>query len=119
MRCIQCLIFRIHQVRLNAVIFFGLTVLLALATLCALSTYFHKGQPVVRTLRVNNLKTLRNTGGVDRALLSFDLNAGKVSGYLIDSSNKVHMFYHARIYMHRFETSFSLELETAIRFRCR
>ena len=62
-------------VRLNAVIFFGLTVLLVLATLSAFSTYLHKGQPEVRTLRLNTLKSLRNHGGVDRALLSFDLNA--------------------------------------------
>mmetsp|Transcript_24219 Transcript_24219/g.22024 ORF Transcript_24219/g.22024 Transcript_24219/m.22024 type:complete len:170 (+) Transcript_24219:35-544(+) len=62
-------------VRLNAVIFFGLTVLLFLATLCAFSTFLHTDQPIVKTLKVNNLKSLRNHGGSDRALLSFDLNA--------------------------------------------
>lgn len=62
-------------VRLNAVIFFALTVLLALATLCALSTYFHADLPTVKTLKLNTLKSLRNHGGVDRALLSFDLVA--------------------------------------------
>ena len=62
-------------VRLNAVIFFALTVLLVLATLCALSTYLHTAKPSVKTLRLNTLKSLRNHGGVDRALLSFDMNA--------------------------------------------
>jgi signal peptidase complex subunit 3 len=62
-------------VRLNAVIFFALTVLLALAIVCAFSTYFHYDTPVVKTLKLNTLKSLRNHGGVDRALMSFDLNA--------------------------------------------
>ena len=62
-------------VRLNAVIFFALTVLLVLAVLAAFSTYFHTGSPVLKTLRVNTLKSLRNHGGVDRALLSFDIHA--------------------------------------------
>eukprot|EP01031_Cornospumella_fuschlensis_P025816 gene25816-31178_t len=62
-------------VRLNAVIFFSLTVLLVLATLCSFSTYLHKGVPVVNTLKLNNLKSLRQHGGLDRALLSFDLDA--------------------------------------------
>lgn len=62
-------------VRLNAVIFFALTVLLVLAVLCALSTLLHEGTPTVKTLKMNTLKSLRNHGGVDRALLSFDLNA--------------------------------------------
>jgi hypothetical protein len=58
------------------------------------STYFHKGEPVVKTLKLNKLKSLsviellfipsclfdlnrRQHGGQDRALLSFDLHAGK------------------------------------------
>eukprot|EP01039_Chlorochromonas_danica_P006560 gene6560-7238_t len=62
-------------VRLNAVIFFALTVLLVLATFCALSTYLHRGQPLVKTLQLNNLKSLRAHKGQDRALFSFDLVA--------------------------------------------
>jgi signal peptidase complex subunit 3 len=62
-------------VRLNAVIFFALTALLVLATLCALSTYLHSAVPTVKKLQINTLKSLRNHGGVDRALLSFDLYA--------------------------------------------
>lgn len=62
-------------VRLNAVIFFALSVLMSLATLCALSTIFHKETPTVKSLKLNTLKSLRNHGGVDRALLSFDLHA--------------------------------------------
>ena len=61
-------------VRLNAVIFFALTVLLVLATLSAISTYLHQGQPKLKLLQLNTLKSLRNHGGVDRALLSFDLH---------------------------------------------
>mmetsp|Transcript_95225 Transcript_95225/g.186902 ORF Transcript_95225/g.186902 Transcript_95225/m.186902 type:complete len:170 (+) Transcript_95225:13-522(+) len=62
-------------VRLNAVIFFALTVLLVLATLCALSTYMHTEQPVIKTLKMNTLRSLRQHGGQDRALMSFDINA--------------------------------------------
>jgi signal peptidase complex subunit 3 len=62
-------------VRLNAVIFFALTVLLVLASLCAFSTFLHTVTPQVKTLKLNTLKSLRNHGGVDRALLSFDINA--------------------------------------------
>jgi len=62
-------------VRLNAVIFFALTVLLALATLCSFSTYFHTATPIVKTLQLNTLKSLRNHGGADRALLSFNIDA--------------------------------------------
>ncbi|KAL7580936.1 hypothetical protein ACA910_005754 [Epithemia clementina (nom. ined.)] len=63
-------------VRLNAVVFFGLTVLLFLSGLAALSkvghTYYHK--PVIRTLKLNTLRSLKSHGGVDRALLSFDID---------------------------------------------
>mmetsp|Transcript_23139 Transcript_23139/g.31695 ORF Transcript_23139/g.31695 Transcript_23139/m.31695 type:complete len:170 (-) Transcript_23139:85-594(-) len=62
-------------VRLNAVIFFGLTVLLVLAGLCAFSTYFHEEKPDIKVLRLNTLKSLRQHGGQDRALLSFDIQA--------------------------------------------
>lgn len=62
-------------VRLNAVIFFALTVLLMLAIFCAFSTYLHTAVPVVKTLRMNTLRSLRQHGGQDRALLSFDIDA--------------------------------------------
>ena len=41
------------------------------------STYFHSVKPDVKVLRLNNLKSLRQHGGQDRALLSFDIQAGK------------------------------------------
>lgn len=62
-------------VRLNAVIFFALTVLLVLAILCALSTFNHEDLSVVKILRVAKLKTMRNHAGVDRALFQFDIHA--------------------------------------------
>jgi signal peptidase complex subunit 3 len=64
-------------VRLNAVVFFGLTVLLCLSILAALSKYNHatNHQPIITKLALNNMKSLKNHGGVDRALLSFDLQA--------------------------------------------
>jgi len=107
-------------VRLNAVIFFGLSVLLAMATMTAISTYWHdsdievrmcvatcviirvhrhvlayvmrSAQPriltlttlsfliyyliiQIKTLRMSHLKTLRNHGGQDRAVLELDLDA--------------------------------------------
>lgn len=39
------------------------------------SSYLHTGVVEVKTLKLNKLKSLRNHGGADRALLSFDLNA--------------------------------------------
>jgi len=64
-------------VRLNAVVFFGLTVLLGLSVLAALSKWGHQSryQPVVSKLELKSLRSLKNHGGVDRALLSFDLHA--------------------------------------------
>jgi signal peptidase complex subunit 3 len=62
-------------VRLNAVIFFALTVLLVCAIVCALSTYLHTGVPQIKILRMNTLRSLRQHGGQDRALLSFDIHA--------------------------------------------
>jgi len=62
-------------VRLNAVIFFALTVLLVLATLCAFSTFFHTAKPVIKVLKVHTLRSLRNTQGVDRALMSLNITA--------------------------------------------
>lgn len=63
-------------VRLNAVVFFGLTVLLCLSILAAISKIGHsnKYKPNIHTLQLNNMKSLKNHGGVDRALLSFDLH---------------------------------------------
>lgn len=62
-------------VRLNAVIFFALTVLLVMAAFCAFSTYLHTTKPMVKKLNLNTLTSLRKHGGVDRALLRFDLHA--------------------------------------------
>ena len=61
--------------RLNAVIFFALYALGVLGSLCAFSTYLHTPTPSVPTLRVNTLRSLKNHNGVDRALLSFDIDA--------------------------------------------
>ena len=62
-------------VRLNAVIFFALTVLLGLAILCALSSYLHAPLPLLKTLKLNELKSFRSHRGDDIALLFFDLDA--------------------------------------------
>eukprot|EP00586_Coscinodiscus_wailesii_P014447 CAMPEP_0172514066 /NCGR_PEP_ID=MMETSP1066-20121228/257375_1 /TAXON_ID=671091 /ORGANISM="Coscinodiscus wailesii, Strain CCMP2513" /LENGTH=174 /DNA_ID=CAMNT_0013294589 /DNA_START=55 /DNA_END=579 /DNA_ORIENTATION=+ len=64
-------------VRLNAVVFFGLTVLLGLSILAAVSKIGHSKhhKPVVSRLELNTLRSLKSHGGVDRALLSFDLHA--------------------------------------------
>ena len=61
---------------LNAVVFFGLTVLLCLSILAALSKVGHtsRHQPIIHKLELNTMKSLKNHGGVDRALLSFDLH---------------------------------------------
>mmetsp|Transcript_15499 Transcript_15499/g.20181 ORF Transcript_15499/g.20181 Transcript_15499/m.20181 type:complete len:177 (-) Transcript_15499:46-576(-) len=63
-------------VRLNAVVFFGLTVLLVLSCLAALSKLGHsvRHRPIVHTLQLNKLRSLKSHGGVDRALLSIDLD---------------------------------------------
>jgi signal peptidase complex subunit 3 len=64
-------------VRLNAVVFFGLTVLLCLSILAALSKIGHTRyhQPQIHKLALNQLRSIKNHGGVDRALLSFDIHA--------------------------------------------
>jgi len=64
-------------VRLNAVVFFGLTVLLGLSILAALSKYGHSNRikPIIHDLSLNTLRSLKSHGGVDRALLSFDIHA--------------------------------------------
>ena len=61
--------------RLNSVVFFALTVLLAMAVMTAFSTYLHEGSPSVKVLKVSKLKTLRNHAGVDRALMTLDIEA--------------------------------------------
>ena len=63
-------------VRLNAVVFFGLTVLLCLSLLAALSKIGHANRhvPKIHKLQLNHMKSLKNHGGVDRALLSIDLH---------------------------------------------
>lgn len=68
-------------IRLNAVVFFALSVLLGLATFCCFSTHFHETQPVIQTLKLNTVRALRNQGGVDRAVLSFDLKADLSSAW--------------------------------------
>lgn len=74
-------------IRLNAVIFFGLTVLLGFASLAALSKiWFDLGHsskyaPKIDVLRLNKLRSLKSHGGVDRALLSFDLHADFSSAF--------------------------------------
>ena len=47
-------------VRLNAVVFFGLTVIVSLAVLTWISTVSHRGFPTVDVLRVANVKSLRS-----------------------------------------------------------
>ena len=71
-----------YWVRLNAVFFYGLNVLLGLSCCAWVSCLqqdldFHSDlpRPVVDTVRVNELLSLRAHGGVDRALLSFDVQA--------------------------------------------
>ena len=71
-----------YWVRLNAVFFYGLNVLLGLSV-CAWISCGKQDfnldpeipRPVVDTVRVSELLSLRAHGGVDRALLSFDLSA--------------------------------------------
>mmetsp|Transcript_47082 Transcript_47082/g.94886 ORF Transcript_47082/g.94886 Transcript_47082/m.94886 type:complete len:183 (-) Transcript_47082:225-773(-) len=62
-------------VRLNAVVFFGLTVIVSLACLTWVSTIGHQGFPVVDVVRVNTVKTLRSHSKKDVAVLTFDLHA--------------------------------------------
>ena len=70
-------------VRLNAVVFFGLTVLLGLSVLAAVSKIGHerRHRPDIRVLALNQMKSLKNHGGVDRALLSFDLHVSFVPAF--------------------------------------
>mmetsp|Transcript_17752 Transcript_17752/g.19463 ORF Transcript_17752/g.19463 Transcript_17752/m.19463 type:complete len:182 (+) Transcript_17752:170-715(+) len=64
-------------VRLNAVVFFGLTVLLGFSCLAGFSKIMHSSmhQPIIQTLELNTLRSIKSHGGVDRALFSFDIDA--------------------------------------------
>mmetsp|Transcript_6192 Transcript_6192/g.7841 ORF Transcript_6192/g.7841 Transcript_6192/m.7841 type:complete len:177 (+) Transcript_6192:174-704(+) len=63
-------------VRLNAVVFFGLSALLGFSVLAAICKIGHSSRhvPAVHKLKLKKLRSLKSHGGVDRALLSFDLN---------------------------------------------
>ncbi len=50
-------------VRLNAVVFFGLTVIVSLAVVTWLSTFGHVGFPTIDVLKVANVKSLRSHVG--------------------------------------------------------
>ncbi len=71
-------------VRVNAVVFFGLTVLLLLALLCAFSTYLHFAQPVIQVLSVSDsqlefLRSDRMRG--DYSIFNFTLKGDLRPGY--------------------------------------
>lgn len=63
-------------VRLNAVVFFGLSALLGFSILAAISKIGHSSRhvPAIKKLKLKKLRSLKSHGGVDRALLSFDLD---------------------------------------------
>ena len=44
---------------------------------CICSKYNFHEEPAVKTLKLQKLRSLRNHNGIDRALFSFDLDAGK------------------------------------------
>ncbi len=71
-------------VRLNAVVFFGFSVLLTLAILASLTAHplilgdngnpLNPLNPIVNHVRLNTLRSLRSHGGVDRALFTIDVD---------------------------------------------
>uniref|UniRef100_K3X1H1 Signal peptidase complex subunit 3 n=1 Tax=Globisporangium ultimum (strain ATCC 200006 / CBS 805.95 / DAOM BR144) TaxID=431595 RepID=K3X1H1_GLOUD len=62
--------------RANAVFFTSLMALAVMCTLTSFSTYLHEATPIVTTLQLNKLHSLRNyRDRTDRATLSFDLDA--------------------------------------------
>lgn len=63
-------------VRLNAVVFFGLSALLGFSVLAAVVKIGHSNRhvPAVDKLKLKKLRSIKSHGGVDRALLSFDLH---------------------------------------------
>lgn len=63
------------MVRLNAVIFFALTVLLVLAVLGWFSSYMHVGDPKVKMIRLDEVYKMYNFSGQDKAFLKFHLSA--------------------------------------------
>ena len=64
------------MVRLNAVIFFALTVLLVLAILCwGSSMWLTPGEPKVKVLRLDQLTKMNSIGGQDKAYMKFHLSA--------------------------------------------
>ncbi|KAF1329270.1 Signal peptidase complex subunit 3, partial [Globisporangium splendens] len=72
--------------RANAVFFTSLMVLAVMCTLTSFSTYLHVAKPIVTTLQLNKLHSLRNyRDRTDRATLSFDLDAGAYNGAALAS----------------------------------
>jgi signal peptidase complex subunit 3 len=63
------------MVRLNAVVFFALTVLLVLAIMCFLSSWFHTGEPKMKVMRLEGVTKMNSIGGQDKAYLKFHLSA--------------------------------------------
>ena len=68
--------------RLNAVFFYAVTVLVFSACGSAITALWLPASPILRELQVNQIKTLRTQQesmrrpAVDRAILTFDLDAG-------------------------------------------
>jgi len=62
-------------VRLNAVVFFGLSVIISLSGMAAVSKIYHPDKPIIHKLKLNKMRSLKSHGGVDRALLSFNIHA--------------------------------------------
>lgn len=81
------------------------------------STYFHSLKPDVKVLRLNNLKSLRQHGGQDRALLSFDIQAGDILSILDSSTSINHTFLLLFFTSKRPSPSISLEFKAALRIR--
>mmetsp|Transcript_12715 Transcript_12715/g.22751 ORF Transcript_12715/g.22751 Transcript_12715/m.22751 type:complete len:82 (-) Transcript_12715:643-888(-) len=73
-------------IRANAVLFFGLGTLAALAFLNVFSTsIIEEKPPIVNTFEVHELRRLHSFRGADRAILTFNLDMGKFLRYKTNS----------------------------------
>ena len=76
--------------RANAVFYTSLVALSVMCALTTLSTYLHESLPIVRRLDLVKLHSLRNyRDKVDRATISFDLDAGILMTALISFALQV------------------------------
>ena len=75
-------------VRLNAVVFFGLTVIVCLAVITWFSTITHRGYPTVTALKLNTLKSLRSHVGIPNGSSTLPLAPSLIAALILATTGE-------------------------------